>query len=56
MTNREKLLIAIIIILGALAFYYAFKCSRKIEVHFSKPVYPVGNYNFERDLGGEQKI
>jgi len=42
--NKEKIYIAAILILGFLAFYFAIKSTRQIEVRFSKPVFPVGNY------------
>ena len=43
MLNKEKIYIAAIFFVGFLAFYFAIKSTRKIEVKFSKPVFPVGN-------------
>ena len=42
--NKEKIYIGIIIFLGILTFYFAFKATRKIEVRFSKPAYPFSNF------------
>ncbi len=42
--NKEKFYIAIIVFLTILAFYFAVKANRKIEIRFSKPVYPIGNF------------
>ena len=44
MSKKEKFYITIIIFLAFLAFYFAFIYKQKIEVRFSKPVYPVGNF------------
>lgn len=45
MLNKEKLYIAGIIFFAVLAAYFALKATRKIEVHFSKPVSPIGNFS-----------
>lgn len=57
MLNKEKICIAIIFILGFLAFYFAIKSTRKIEVKFSKPVFPVGNFSApdQQDVWSQKK-
>jgi len=45
MKNKEKFYIVIIIFLTLLVLYFAFIHKQKIEVNFSKPVYPVGNFS-----------
>lgn len=45
MLNKEKIYIAAIFILGFLALYFAVKSTRKIEVRFSKPVFPASSYS-----------
>lgn len=41
--NKEKFYIATIILLVFLMLYLVFIHKQKIEVIFSKPVYPIGN-------------
>lgn len=57
MSNKEKILIIIIIFFAIWAAYFAGKATRKIEVIFSKPVYPVGNFTApERGDRIDQKL
>jgi hypothetical protein len=57
MKNREKFYIAGIIFLAFLALYFAFIHKQKIEVRFSKPVYPVGNFTMpDRQFPADQKL
>lgn len=45
MLNKEKFYIVAIFFLGFLALYCAVKSTKQIEVRFSKPVFPVGNFS-----------
>lgn len=42
--NKEKFYIAAMIFFAALAFFFAVKAIRKIEIRFSKPVSSIGNF------------